>query len=313
MPLFQIGEQDKLRSIGLTNFTVEKDLQRLIENSLDTVFNCRFIASEFTTGIQHAGRIDTLAVSEDDNPVIIEYKKVESSELINQSLYYLSWIRDHRGDFQIEANRALGEGTIVDWDDVRVICIAPGYKKYDLHAVQMMGANIELWQYRLFDNGAFYLEEVFRRAVSAVATMPDTDHSTPETLSAGKKAALTRLTGVYSVDEHLLNLSDPVKQLVSDLRDYIVQLDSAVEEVPKKMYIAYKLAQNFACMAPQKSKIKLWLKLDPTDVGDLPSNATDVRNVGHHGTGNLELNIQDKAELESAKRLIRLAFERVGG
>lgn len=53
------------------------------------MFNCRFIASEFSTGSEHAGRIDTPALSEDKNPVVIEYKKVESSELLNQSLYYL--------------------------------------------------------------------------------------------------------------------------------------------------------------------------------------------------------------------------------
>src|SRR6266571_9082622 len=58
------------------------------------VFNCRFVASEFSTGAQHAGRIDTLALSEDNNPVIIEYKKVKSSELINQSILYLAWLND---------------------------------------------------------------------------------------------------------------------------------------------------------------------------------------------------------------------------
>ena len=58
-------------------------------------------ASEFSTGNFHSGRIDSLAISEDNNPVIIEYKKVASSELINQSLYYLHWITDHKGDFEI--------------------------------------------------------------------------------------------------------------------------------------------------------------------------------------------------------------------
>jgi len=31
---------------------------------------------------------------------------------------------------------------------VRVICLAPSYKKYDLHAVQVMGASIEPRTYR---------------------------------------------------------------------------------------------------------------------------------------------------------------------
>ena len=87
--------------IEQTNFSFEKDLQVLIEGNLEVVFNCRFVASEFSIGSSYGGRIDSLALSEDNNPVIIEYKKIESSELINQSLFYLHWIRDHRGDLEI--------------------------------------------------------------------------------------------------------------------------------------------------------------------------------------------------------------------
>src|SRR6266545_1927144 len=162
MPIFEISSKH-LIPVEQTNFITEKELQSLIEANLGPVFNCRFVASEFSTGAQHAGRIDTLALSEDKNPVIIEYKKVESSELITQSLFYLSWIHDHRGDFNIAVQKSLGSDLGVDWSDVRVICIAPNYKKYDLLAVQVMGANIELWTYRLFANSSIYLEEVFQK------------------------------------------------------------------------------------------------------------------------------------------------------
>ena len=93
MPLFSISEK-KIDLVRPTNFALEKDLQKLVEMNLETIFNCRFVESEFSTGAEHAGRIDTLALSEDNNPVIIEYKKEESSQLVNQSLYYLSWIQD---------------------------------------------------------------------------------------------------------------------------------------------------------------------------------------------------------------------------
>ena len=70
MPLFSITN-GKLQHVEQMNFQVEKSLQDLIEKNLQPVFNCRFVASEFPTGPMHAGRIDTLALSEDDNPVII--------------------------------------------------------------------------------------------------------------------------------------------------------------------------------------------------------------------------------------------------
>ncbi|MFL5815191.1 MAG: hypothetical protein ACJ763_16560, partial [Bdellovibrionia bacterium] len=81
MPLFQI-KQDKLEVVKAHNFNLEKELQSLVEKNLGSVFNCIFVATEFSTGTDHAGRIDTLALSEENNPVIIEYKKNESSELV---------------------------------------------------------------------------------------------------------------------------------------------------------------------------------------------------------------------------------------
>ena len=172
MAIFEI-DKGKAKRVRLSDFKVEKDLQQLVEDNLETIFNCRYIATEFSTGNIHSGRIDTLALSEDNNPVIIEYKKVASSDLINQSLYYLHWIKDHKGDFQIAANKVLGENVDVDWSDIRVICLAPEYKKYDLHAVQVIGANIELWQYKTYENGILNIEEVYKRTTSTSNRDPE--------------------------------------------------------------------------------------------------------------------------------------------
>ena len=70
MPLFTVSK-DRLGAVSRTNFSSEKALQDLVEGNLDTVFKCRSIATQFFTGTQHSGRIDTLALSEDHNPVII--------------------------------------------------------------------------------------------------------------------------------------------------------------------------------------------------------------------------------------------------
>jgi predicted transport protein len=312
MALFEISGTT-LTLVRPTNFSFEKQIQSLIERNIGTVFNCRLVASEFPTGQQHAGRIDTLALSEDNNPVIIEYKKIESSELINQSLYYLAWLNDHRGDFQIEADHAIGQRTDVDWSAIRVICIAPGYKKYDLHAVQMMGANIELWQYRLYQNSALHLEEVFRRSTSLLSSASPENSKDPVMVAAGRKAAETRATGVYSFDEHLDRIPQPVRDLAMDLRDFILGLDESVEESPKKLYIAYKVTQNFVCLELQRNRVLLYLKLDPSEVQPLPPNARDVREIGHYGTGDFELSIRSKEEAEAARDLISSAFDRVGG
>ena len=304
MAIFEI-DKGKARRVRLSEFKLEKDLQKLVENNLETIFNCRLIATEFTTGNIHSGRIDTLAISEDNNPVIIEYKKVASSDLINQSLYYLHWIRDHKGDFQIAANRTLGKDTEVDWSDIRVICLAPEYKKYDLHAVQVMGANIELWQYKTYDNGILNIEEVYKRTTSTTnQDTADIGSKNPVMVEAGKKAALTRKTATYTLEEHFENLDENILELFNTIRDYIVTIDSSIEETPKKNYIAYKTSQNFACLQTYKKKLTLFLKLDANEVNPMPKQGRDVSEIGHFGTGNFELIIKDLADFEETKLLI---------
>jgi predicted transport protein len=312
MPLFQISK-GRLGQVEKTNFVSEKELQSLVEKNLETVFNCRFVASEFPTGPNHAGRIDTLALSEDDNPVIIEYKKVESSELITQSLFYLNWIYDHRGDFEIAVKRALGE-VEVDWSDVRVLCIAPNYKKYDLHAVKVMGANIELWTYRLFENSILYLEEVFTKSYeSSCQQEPAARSKNPVMVEAGKKAAVTRKTGHYSFEKHIEGKPDKIKDMAIQIQEYVLGLDPSITENPKKFYVGYKISQNIVSMEIKNQKITLYVKLDPKTLGKLPAIARDVTNTGHWGTGDLEITIKNEADFENAKPFIEMAYNRIGG
>lgn len=310
MPIFEISE-NKLLSVEQKNFSLEKELQSLIESNLEAVFNCRFVATEFSTGAQHAGRIDSLALSEEDNPVIIEYKKVESSELINQSLFYLHWIQDHKGDFEIAVQKALGNEVKVDWSDVRVICIAPNYKKYDLHAVQVMGANIELWKYRLFTNNSLYLEEVLHN--TKTATVTSQSGKNPVMVEAGKKAAQVRATATYTLDEHFEGKSKEIKELMHEIREFVSGLDSAIEEVPKKFYIAYKSSKNIVCMEAKGKNIKLFVKLNPSEVTEPPKSYRDVSKIGHYGTGDVEFTISTPEQFEETKRFIELAYNKVGG
>jgi predicted transport protein len=306
MPLFEIQNQS-LSSVEQTNFANEKQLQKLVEQNLKPIFNCRFVASEFPTGSQHAGRIDTLALSEDNNPVIVEYKKVESSDLITQSLYYLHWIHDHRGDFELAAKKTLGNKTEVDWSDVRVICIAPNFKKFDLHAVQVMGANIELWQYRLFQNNCLYLEEIFRKTLNTDPTADEIARSPV------KKAAQTRKIGSYTFEQHLADRPEEIKTLALQVQEFILGLDTAIQEVPKKLYVAYRLSQNIAYLYFKKKQVLLYLKLEPKKLGDLPSIARDVTETRHFGPCALELVLESQADFETAKPFIIQAYQKIGG
>lgn len=303
MPLFRKNTDNIVSLIKQCKFNNEKELQTLVENNLEVIFNCKLVATEFSTGEIHAGRIDSLALSEENNPVIIEYKVVESSQLINQSLYYLSWIKDHKGDFQIAVNKSIGNREI-DWSFIRVLCIAPGYKKYDLHAVKMMGADIELWEYRYFENGVLDLNEIHSNNKTNVKNI--SENSQDMIVSKDN-------SDEYSVDEHLRKIREEKKHLFYALQEFISSISEDISEVPKKHYIAYKITQNFACVEIHKNEVLIFIKYDPSKIEIMPTNFKDVRNIGHFGTGDLEIRIRTIEDLDNAKEYILGAFSNING
>ncbi|MFN8652596.1 MAG: DUF5655 domain-containing protein [Gemmatimonadales bacterium] len=315
MPLFSVVK-DRVEPVPQDNFRTEKELQALVEQNLDRIFKCRFVATEFSTGAQHAGRIDTLALSEENNPVIIEYKKVESSELVNQSLYYLSWLNDHRGDFTMAVHKELGPKVVVDWSTIRVICIAPNYRKYDLHAVKMMDTSIELWEYRRFANDSFYLEERYPAGSNADDTHDRAAGEVgknPVMVAAGKKAAITRRTATWTFEQHIDNKPQAIRDLTLSIHDFITGLSTSIEYAPKKQYIAYRTTQNIVCVEVQQKKICLFLKLDPRKDKGPEGISRNVTDIGHFGTGDLEITIHTPEEFERTKPWIVKAYESLGG
>ena len=130
--LFQLNGQSVSEIAGEAG-GLEKSLQTLIEQNLQTMLGVTFLASEYSTGKVHSGRIDTLGLDEDDCPVILEYKRAISENVINQGLDYLDWLMDHKAEFKLlvldKLDRARADA--IDWTSPRLICIAAGFTKHD--------------------------------------------------------------------------------------------------------------------------------------------------------------------------------------
>jgi len=96
MALFKIKNSNvaKLSTIDLDK---EKNIQTLFEQNLLTILNVDFLATEYSTSF--GGRIDTLGIDKNGSPVIIEYKRNQNDNVINQGLSYLRWLLDHKADF----------------------------------------------------------------------------------------------------------------------------------------------------------------------------------------------------------------------
>ena len=121
----------KAKELQGESIALEKSLQHLIEANLDELLGIRFLASEYDTGKAHGGRIDSLGLDEDNCPVVLEYKRTSNENVINQGLFYLDWLMDHKAEFKLLVLDKLGAAAAdaIDWSAPRVVCIAADFTK----------------------------------------------------------------------------------------------------------------------------------------------------------------------------------------
>ena len=112
-----------------------------------------------------------------------------------------------------------------------------------------------------------------------------------------------------TVTEALQQADGEILNIYSDLRQFILGLGDDVQEKILKLYIAFKKIRNFACVEIRNKAILLYLNLDPGEVELEEGFSRDVRNVGHWGTGNLEVRISSMEDFEKAKPLIAKSYE----
>ena len=302
MPLYQIKQQ-KVNQIKPSSFKNERELQKLFEANLEALLGVRFVASEFTTGDRQRGRIDSLGVDQDGTPVIVEYKKTGKENVINQGLFYLDWLVDHKGDFTLVAQEVLGKDIELDWSSPRLILVAESFTEYDKYAVNRIGANIQLWTYRRYGDDFLFLESIF--ATTSQKASKKEKAAEAETISEKVEEEI-----IYTLDDHLKGKSEDVKNLFDALKERIFALnaDGDILEKPNKIYISYKHGKNFCEVHPQSKDVKIWLDISYSDLDDPKKFGRDVSNVGHHGTGEVETKLGNLSELDDVMNLIEQSY-----
>lgn len=300
--LFRIGAGMVDELAGTTD-TIEKSVQTFFEKNLEALLGVRFLATEFTTS--NGGRIDTLGLDENGCPVILEYKRASNENVINQGLFYLDWLMDHRKDFQWLVLEKLGkkEADAVDWLAPRLICIAGDFNRYDDHAVKQIQRNIELIRYRRFGPDLFMLDLLAATSVKGVASV-----AVGAPVGEGAGAAPGKYKTISAVME---DLDAAMTDRFEALRAYLLALGDDVQETTLRFYIAFKRIKNFACVEfrPTTGKILLFVKVDPASVPLEPGFTRDVSNVGHFGTGDLEITLTKPEDLDRAMPLIKRSYE----
>lgn len=295
--LFHIAK-NKVTELEGKSVAVEKSLQSLIETHLEDFLGIKFLATEYSTGLKHGGRIDTLGIDENNCPVIIEYKRATNENVINQGLYYLDWLLDHKAEFQLMVMNKYGKNfsEAIEWENSRLICIAGDYTKYDSYAVQQINRNIELIRYKKFE------DLILLELVNA------TSEEKEKSISSKKhKTSKTKIT----VADYFAKCSPQLKDLYQSLDAFIIGLGEGIQLKKLERYFAYKKIKTFASMKfqPQTNTVVVWVGIDISTIKLEKGFTKDVSNIGHHGVGNLEIRIKSLDDFEHAKPLIIKSYE----
>ncbi|MER6556677.1 DUF5655 domain-containing protein [Streptomyces sp. NPDC001027] len=239
----------------------------------------------------HGGRIDSLGLDENGAPVVVEYKRGVDSGVINQGLFYLGWLMDHRAEFQYLVRDRLGATTAAQvlWSAPRLICVAGDFTRYDVHAVREHRRSIDLVRYRFFGKDLLGLE-----TVASVS---------------GRTSAAERVRRRAAVLPPVRGHSGALAELAEAVDEVLLSLGDGVSRVQRKQYRAYQRLRNFACVCPpQKTKLLVFLKADPGEIDLVPGFTRDVTGLGHHGTGDLEVQLRSERDVERAVDLFRASY-----
>jgi len=269
MPIFKISHSS-LVPIKEVSLSLEKHLQKITEDNLETIFGLNFVSSEFSL---HQFRIDTLSYNDETKSfVIIEYKRDKSFSIIDQGYAYLALMLNNKADFVLEYNEKKKESLTksdIDWSQSRVLFLANSFTPYQQNAISFKDLPIELWEVKKYDNQTTLYNQL--KSTDAKESI--------KTVSKSKTIeSVSREVKKYSTEDHFKSGWENTRELFEEIRSKILNIDTRIEEKVNKYYIGYNIGTSRLCeITIYKSKLEIGL--NRVDKGDLKDPESKVMKI----------------------------------
>jgi predicted transport protein len=305
MPIFNISKNGDLVQIIEKNFLIEKDIQKIAERNIETIFNLKFIASEY---VLHNLRLDSLCFdTETSSFVIIEYKKDRNFSVIDQGYAYLSLLLNNKAEFILlynennKDNKTIKKND-VDWSQSKVIFVSPNFTNYQRKAIEFKDLPIELWEVKLYSNNTILFNQIQSPEKSESIT---TISQRSEVVKQVSKEVRT-----YDEEHHFQHASDKTKSIYNELKNTILSISNDVSFKPMKMYIAFVRKSNFIYIVLKKSHLIIFINMRKGSLVDPKNIARDVSSIGHWGHGDYEIKLADSTDLGYIMTLIKQSYDK---
>lgn len=237
MILFKFNN-NRLEEIEKEEFSLEKDIQNLVENNLVDIFNLKFISTEFSIS---NFRLDTLAFNEENNSfVIIEYKKGDSYSVIDQGYSYLSIMLNNKAEFILELNEKTNlniKREMIDWSQSKVIFISPSFNTYQKNSVNFKGLPFELWEIKKYKNGILALDHHKSTSTENIKNFEKTNIKISEVSS--EIQILDESHHTKKCPPEILGLWNKIKETLSNIDNYEFDVQNKYISIKKEKVIGY--------------------------------------------------------------------------
>ncbi len=120
-----------------------------------------------------------------------------------------------------------------------------------------------------------------------------------------------------TVTDYLQQASTDLTDRFEELKAFCLNLGDDVQQKTLKYYFAFKRLKNFACVEvhPQSDQLLVYLKADFDEEVlqqriERDDALRDVRQIGHYGTGDLEVRLRTAGDFERTQDLIAKSYEK---
>ena len=268
----------------------EHQLQKCAEGYLREHFQCYYLKSFYQIP---NGEIDTLAITEDGNPCIIEYKHKQEDRVLNQIVFYYDWLMQKPTKFEFERivkENPLTKNIDVDWSEIRLICVAKEYSKWDTSLIKHLDTEIECYAYTYHEDELdIHLDPIINQ------------------FKKQKDYSGEPINRVITLEEHRNKADKEGKELFDKLRDEVLKLGDDIEEGYTPEYIKYFVNTTFLGVHIRRKWLVVQLRINEKTFKDPKHLAKDISDRGWTVLREMKIDSMDK--LNYALSLIKQAYQ----
>lgn len=272
--------------------TPEKELQKYVEKHINLFFQSIQLKSFYKIP---GGEIDTLAITEDGKPCIIEYKHKVDDKIINQIVFYYDWLQERSTKFEYERIVKENDETSeleVNWTDVRLITVAKKYSKWDISLIKHLDTDIECFSY------SYHKDELDIHLDPFINQYKKRNNGSANTLN---------LIKTITLDDHRERLNKEFKPIFDDFRREVLNLGENIEEGFVPNYVKYVVNTTFLTVHVRKKWLIIQMRIDKTNFNDPKKLSNDISNRKWSVTREVKLYKRD--QINSVIDLVKQAYE----